>query len=68
MEELNAKYRYVQLCRSLKTYGITCFDVSLGAETKSKDPEIKKMQKRKLQIGVLRDSIMLLDATTKVSV
>jgi hypothetical protein len=42
--------------------------VSLGAETKSKDPEIKKMQKRKLQIGVLRDSIMLLDATTKVSV
>lgn len=25
MTEVNAKYRYVQLCRSLKTYGITFF-------------------------------------------
>jgi talin len=25
MSEVNAKYRYVQLCRSLKTYGITFF-------------------------------------------
>ncbi len=27
MGEINAKYRYVQLCRSSKTYGITCFQV-----------------------------------------
>mgnify|MGYP001591024044 FL=1 len=27
MSELNAKYRYVQLCRSLKTYGVTFFEV-----------------------------------------
>src|SRR5690606_6234118 len=26
MKEMNAKYRYVQLVRSLKTYGITFFD------------------------------------------
>lgn len=25
MTELNAKYRYIQLCRSLKTYGMTFF-------------------------------------------
>jgi talin len=25
MNELNAKFRYVQFCRSLKTYGITFF-------------------------------------------
>ena len=65
MEELNAKYRYVQLCRSLKTYGITCFEVQLG-ETRSKDPEIKKLMKRKLSLGVTRDAIMILDSATKV--
>ncbi len=27
MTEINAKFRFVQLCRSLKTYGITCFEV-----------------------------------------
>ncbi len=26
MTDVNAKYRYVQLCRSLKTYGITFFN------------------------------------------
>ena len=28
MTELNAKFRYIQLSRSLKTYGITCFNVN----------------------------------------
>jgi len=29
MTELNAKFRYVQLCRSLKTYGVTFFLVKV---------------------------------------
>jgi talin len=29
LNELNAKYRYVQLCRSLKTYGISFFMVKV---------------------------------------
>ncbi len=29
VNELNAKYRYVQLCRSLKTYGISFFMVKV---------------------------------------
>jgi len=27
MTDINAKFRYIQLCRSLKTYGMTCFKV-----------------------------------------
>src|SRR5690242_15462806 len=27
--EINAKYRYVQFCRSLKTYGVTLFQVKV---------------------------------------
>jgi len=30
MTELNAKFRYVQLCRSLKTYGVTFFLVKVS--------------------------------------
>ncbi len=29
MTDLNAKYRYVQLARSLKTYGITFYEVKV---------------------------------------
>lgn len=29
MNEINARYRYVQLCRSLKTYGMTVFKVKV---------------------------------------
>lgn len=66
MDELNAKYRYVQLCRSLKTYGITCFDVSLDIDKKSSDVEMKKLLKRKLGLGITREAIMILDGPTKV--
>jgi talin len=27
MTDLNAKFRYVQMCRSLRTYGVSCFEV-----------------------------------------
>jgi talin len=30
LDELQAKFRYVQLCRSLKTYGVTFFLVKVG--------------------------------------
>ncbi len=31
LSEINAKFRYVQLCRSLKTYGVTFFLVKVIA-------------------------------------
>ncbi|EGG16302.1 talinB [Cavenderia fasciculata] len=57
MTESNSKFRYVQLCRSLKTYGITFF------QTK----ERVKGQKKPLPklLGITRDSILRLDAETK---
>jgi len=58
MTESNAKYRYVQLCRSLKTYGITTYLV--------KEPVKKK--KGKLQpvlVGITRDSVLKMDPETK---
>ena len=58
MTELNAKFRYVQLCRSLKTYGVTFFVV------KEKVPKKNKMID--ILLGVTRDSVMRLDADTKV--
>jgi len=57
MTEINARYRYVQLCRSLKTYGMTCFKV----REKVKD-------KKKLFDAVLcftRDSIIRMEYETK---
>ncbi|KAI3637909.1 hypothetical protein MIR68_004558 [Amoeboaphelidium protococcarum] len=57
LNELNAKFRYVQLCRSLKTYGVTFFLV------KEKVPGKSKIVPRLL--GVTRDSIMRMDAETK---
>jgi talin len=56
LSELNAKFRYVQLCRSLKTYGVTFFEVK----------EIDKKNKLiPILLGVTRDSVMRLDAHTK---
>jgi len=57
MTEVNAKYRYVQLCRSLKTYGITFF------KTKERVKGQKKLMPKLL--GITRDSILRLDAETK---
>ncbi|KAL7754362.1 hypothetical protein RI367_000343 [Sorochytrium milnesiophthora] len=57
MTEINAKYRYVQLCRSLKTYGVTFFLV------KEKDPKKQKLVSRLL--GITKESIMRMDTETK---
>ncbi|KCV69929.1 hypothetical protein H696_03395 [Fonticula alba] len=53
----NAKFRYIQLCRSLKTYGITFFHV------KEKLPRRNKLID--VLLGVTRDSVMRFDGETK---
>eukprot|EP01134_Creolimax_fragrantissima_P001817 CFRG1817T1 len=57
MTELNAKYRYIQLCRSLKTYGMSFFLVK--EKVKSKNKLVPRL------LGVSRDSIMRVDERTK---
>ncbi|XP_049848543.1 talin-B-like [Schistocerca gregaria] len=58
--EINAKYRYLQIVRSLKTYGISFFEVSEKVKGK------KKMQKAYL--GITRDRILKLDGETRETV
>ncbi|KAJ3096387.1 Talin-1 [Phlyctochytrium planicorne] len=57
LNELNAKFRYVQLSRSLKTYGITFFAV------KEKHP--KKNKLIDVLLGVTKQSVVRLDVETK---
>lgn len=57
LTELNAKYRYIQLCRSLKTYGVSFFTV--------KEMNVKKNKLLKVMLGVTKDSVVRLDAETK---
>jgi talin len=76
MDRTVAKYRFVQLCRSLKFYGITFFEVqvcfgvtwrsssnylSLGLQTKQ-DPKTKKA--KPVLFGVTRDAFLFLDIKT----
>jgi len=55
--EVNAKYRYVQLCRSLKTYGITYYNAKWKLKGKQKLYPI--------MVGITRDSIICVDPETK---
>ncbi|KAI8822750.1 hypothetical protein BJ741DRAFT_87676 [Chytriomyces cf. hyalinus JEL632] len=57
LSDLNAKFRYVQLSRSLKTYGITFFLV--------KEKLDKKTELADVLLGVTKQSIVRLDAVTK---
>ncbi|KAJ3025177.1 UNVERIFIED_CONTAM: Talin-1 [Siphonaria sp. JEL0065] len=57
LSELNAKFRYVQLSRSLKTYGITFFLV--------KEKHIKKNKFVDVLLGVTKQSLVRLDVETK---
>jgi talin len=63
MSEVNAKFRYIQLCRSLKTYGITTFVVKLAP---SVEQQKKQKKPQKVLLGITRDSIMFLNFETKV--
>ena len=60
MKEMNAKYRYVQLVRSLKTYGITFFECSEKLKGKKK-PQL-------VLIGVTRDKILKVDPETQKTI
>jgi talin len=71
----NAKYRYVQLCRALKTYGTTFFLVKeymkvviiiFVALRDAPSPDLQGKQKLvPVLLGVNRDSIMKADQETK---
>ena len=56
MTEVNAKFRYVQLCRSLKTYGITSFAVKI---------QLKKKKFADAYLGITRDAIHRMDSNTR---
>lgn len=56
LSDLNAKFRYVQLSRSLKTYGITFFLVKERAKKNKLIPAL---------IGVTKSSVVKLDMETK---
>ena len=62
MPSENAKYRYIQLCRSLPTFGITTFQVTQKIDRGPK----KKPKIIPLIIGVTRESIVVMDSETKV--
>jgi len=59
-KDSSAKYRYVQLCRSLKTYGITFFSV------KQQTRNAKKQ--RKVRLGITREGLLLVDEETGDSI
>jgi len=59
-KDSTAKYRYVQLCRSLKTYGITFFSA------KQQTRNAKKQ--RKVKLGITRDGLLLVDEETGDSI
>jgi talin len=59
MTDINAKYRYIQLCRSLKTWGITTYLCRvIEKDTKKKKPP-------KVLLGITRESVLFLDPETK---
>jgi len=58
LSELNAKFRYVQLSRSLKTYGVSFFYVMEKGEKKNKFTN-------PVYLGVTKESVIRLDVDTK---
>ena len=55
LTEPEAKFAYIQLCRSLPTYGITIFHVK----------ERSKIKLVPILLGISKDAIMTLDGKTK---
>ena len=55
--QVNAKYRYVQLCRSLKTYGITYY------RGKWKPKGKKRLEE--LMLGVTKENIICMQPETR---
>eukprot|EP01117_Protostelium_nocturnum_P009842 TRINITY_DN350_c0_g1_i1.p1 TRINITY_DN350_c0_g1~~TRINITY_DN350_c0_g1_i1.p1 ORF type:complete len:2417 (-),score=996.87 TRINITY_DN350_c0_g1_i1:42-7292(-) len=61
MTEQNAKYKYVQACRALKTWGITTFPCQL-MEKKSIE---KKKKPKKILLGVTREALLFMNPDSK---
>ncbi|XP_065063830.1 talin-like isoform X3 [Rhopilema esculentum] len=57
LDELNAKYRYIQLCQNLKTYGVTFFLVK--EKMRGKNKLVPRL------LGVTKESILRVDEKTK---
>ena len=57
MSELNAKFRYIQLCRSLRTYGVTFFLVK--EKMKGRNRLVPRL------LGITKESVMRVDENTK---
>jgi len=57
MSELNAKFRYIQLCQSLRTYGVTFFLVK--EKIKGRNRLVPRL------LGITKESIMRVDEKTK---
>lgn len=57
LSELDAKHKYTQLCRSLKTYGVTFFLVK--EKMKGKNKLVARL------LGIAKDSIIRVDEKTK---
>ena len=62
VSELDAKYRYVQLCRSLNTYGITFYAVE---EKRSSDKKGKPIPRL---LGISREKVVLVDVDSNAIV
>ena len=60
------RYRYVQLTRSLKTYGMTFFPVEEQPTGRGKEKYQKKGRLIPMLLGVAKDRIFRLDPKTKV--
>lgn len=55
--DLNAKFRYVQLIRSMKTYGVSFFFV--------KEPATKEKRKCSVLLGITKQSVVRMDTISK---
>jgi len=64
IKEEYAKYRYLQLCRNLRTYGTVFFQVKL-VQHKGRGPSQPKLPNDYMFLGFSRDSISFLTAKTK---
>ena len=76
MDTVSAQHRYVQLCRSLKTYGITFFSIKVSFIIfyilfwyLTNLSVLQKKEKKKLVpmlLGVTRYAILMVEPETKV--
>ncbi len=57
LSELNAKFRYIQMCRAMPTYGVTFFLVK--EKLKGRNKLVPRL------LGISRSSIMRIDENTK---